>query len=116
MEEIIKELKEVIAYFDKSFNCFQEGRKYQAEVTLKLIESRPLQAGVMKKNAEGLLPCPFCRGDATVEGQGELIGNRWTTRAVTCKDCECWTDEYPTATEAIASWNKAFLLYNECGR
>lgn len=65
-------------------------------------KSRPLEAGVIKKNAEGLLPCPFC---------GETEIRLWRDDSymiIKCGNSECGAsmDEFVFKSTAIDTWNK----------
>ncbi len=56
--------------------------------------------------SEQLKPCPFCGGEAHIDGTS------WTTRDgkdqawVTCKKCHTYG---PSSTDAIAAWNRRAL-------
>lgn len=77
-------------------------------------EERLADAGSNQVEAEvgmpsELLPCPFCGSkNISIEGQGEysLANKDWELKAVTCNDCNCWTDEYLTKEIATEHWNK----------
>ena len=59
------------------------------------------------RGAPELLPCPFCGGEAHIDGTS------WTTRDgkdqawVTCKSCKTYG---PSSTNAIAAWNRRAAL------
>lgn len=63
-----------------------------------------LDALVIKKNADGLLPCPFCGGDAEILPTG-TTEPRWFT--VQCKECFAEPPEdMATKEEIVMYWNK----------
>jgi len=61
-----------------------------------------VQAAVIKKNADGLLPCPFC---------GETKINLWMYKdfwKIQCDNSECASlmEDFPFKETAIDTWNK----------
>ena len=47
-----------------------------------------------------LLPCPFCGGEATIDGV------KIARAFVQCVGCDVETPEYGTAKKATAAWNR----------
>ena len=52
-----------------------------------------------------LLPCPFCGGEADIEGISEI-------HYISCKNCYAETRTYGSKGEAINAWNKR-VEYNK---
>lgn len=51
----------------------------------------------------GLLPCPFCGGEAIPSGTGEHVGNPASVR---CAKCHACVGYHRPKSAAIAAWNR----------
>ena len=78
--------------------------------------------------SEGLLPCPFCGGEALPACVADERGNALDAEGcrVTCRACGAATDRYGDALDAEAAWNaraerecrrvsRGPLMGDECG-
>jgi Lar family restriction alleviation protein len=67
------------------------------------MKERRIKSEFLVKNDNGILPCPFCGGNA------HLLGDPHTDHLVVCE--RCGAQMFDTdATLAIESWNKRIYL------
>lgn len=94
-----KELIERIEYLEqriKGLTCTVEGMGYDIQYHKDEINA------IWNEIAGGLLPCPYCGGEAIVvvtKTCGEL-------KYAKCLKCETRTKEYSYLNDAINAWNK----------
>lgn len=95
LNKILQELKVVI---DHTANKDHENRLFRIYEQLENL-SNQVQAAVIKKNAEGLLPCPFCGGEP-------FVNKKDASLEVLCPKCLINGFVGIEKQNIIEAWNK----------
>lgn len=95
-------------YEEEDFTTADEGKAYCQSLLEKQVKAAMRFVEEPKKNAEGLIPCPFCGEEPIhVDFENQWYGKLKHRYGISCKQCGIgMLFGYETEQQAVDAWDK----------